>query len=519
MHWLGGVTGSLAMMSNLDAVYRSEARRDACEPPGSNVSWWRAVKTRLAHRLLLACAVMVAAALVSAWWSLHSLAEAELAAEHLADRSEEGLDLTAKLETVVRQKSFLADYLLSGDERLLAALQPHRQQFRDWIDAMGGFVRTEDERALLDEMRRGFASYTAASDDVVTLQRSGRTDDARQRFMTMAGAVEELLNDGQQLFALAAADMRDRRAAARQGTEDARRWMLWLTGIGALCSLAMTAALARSAARPLLRLVVRLGATEVGERVAIEGDELQTIESHVNALLRHVREQERALQQAEKLSELGEIASELAHETLNPVTGVTSMLQALRRTPLTPEQLNRELVDMERMLGRVATTIRRLMSYARPLEAHMHRVSVHMVVQRAAASARLAPGARQRLVEPKGIPAALEWTMDPDLIEQVLVNLLVNGCEASPPGARVEIAAEQTNGTLTLIVRDHGTGITPNHRERLFHPFFTTKPEGNGLGLAISRNIVREHGGLIDVRTPDDGGTAFHITLPWSELP
>jgi signal transduction histidine kinase len=462
---------------------------------------------------------MVAAALVSAWWSLHSLAEAELAAEHLADRSEQGLDLTAKLETVVRQKSFLADYLLSGDERLLAALQPHRQQFREWIDAMGGFVRTEDERALLDEMRRGFASYTAASDDVVTLQRSGRTDDARKRFMTMAGAVEELLNDGQQLFALAAADMRDRRAAARQATEDARRWMLWLTGIGALCSLAMTAALARSAARPLLRLVVRLGATEVGERVAIEGDELQTIESHVNALLRHVREQERALQQAEKLSELGEIASELAHETLNPVTGVTSMLQALRRTPLTPEQLNRELVDMERMLGRVATTIRRLMSYARPLEAHMHRVSVQVVVQRAAASARLAPGARERLVEPKGIPAALEWTMDPDLIEQVLVNLLVNGCEASPPGARVEIAAEQTNGTLTLVVRDHGTGITPNHRDRLFHPFFTTKPEGNGLGLAISRNIVREHGGLIDVRTPDDGGTAFHITLPWSELP
>jgi signal transduction histidine kinase len=477
------------------------------------------VKTRLAQRLLLACAVAVAAALLSTWWSLHSLANADRAAEHLASRSEEGLDLTAKLETVVREKSFLADYLLSGDEHLLAAIQPHRQQFREWIEAMGGFVRTDEERQLLDRMRQRFASYTTAADDVVRLEREGRSGDARQRFTIMAGDVEELLNDGQQLFALAAADMRDRRAAAQAEIEDARRLMLWLTGIGALVSLGMAAALTRSAARPLMRLVLRLGATGVGERVAIEADEVRTIEAHVNALLDHVRRQERALQQAEKLSELGEIASELAHETLNPVTGVSSMLQALRRTSLTPEQLNRELVDMERMLGRVARTVRRLMSYARPLEPHMHRVSVGAVVQRAVASARVAPGARDRVVDAAVAPADLTWTMDPDLIEQVLVNLLVNGCEASPPGSHVEIAAAAQNGTLGFLVRDHGSGIAPSHRERLFHPFFTTKPEGNGLGLAISRNIVREHGGSIDVQAPDTGGSVFRVTLPRVERP
>lgn len=475
------------------------------------------MKARLARRLLLACAVAVAAALVSTWWSLHSLAEAERAAEHLSDRSEQGLDLTAKLETVVREKSFLADYLLSGDERLLAALQPHRQQFREWIQAMGDFVRTDGERVLLEEMRRVYASYTAESDDVVRLQQNGRAADARQRFATMAGDVEHLLDDGQQLFTLAAADMRDRRAAAQEQIEHARRIMLWLTGIGALCSLALAAALARSVARPLHRMVLRLGATGVGERVAIEGDEVQTIEAHVNALLEHVRQQERALQQAEKLSELGEIASELAHETLNPVTGVTSMLQALRRTPLPPEQFNRELLDMERLLGRVATTIRRLMSYARPLEPHMHRVPVGIVLERAVASARLTPGAREREICTEPVPPDLEWTMDADLIEQVLVNLLVNGCEASPRGAQVEVGAAQTNGTLAFVVRDHGTGIDPTRRERLFHPFFTTKPDGNGLGLAVSRNIVREHGGQIDVLTPDSGGSVFRVLLPDSE--
>lgn len=476
------------------------------------------MKTRLAHRLLLACAVVVAAALGSTWWSLRSLKEAEDAAAHLADRSEQGLDLTARLETVVREKSFLADYLVSGDERLLDAVRPHRQQFRDWIDAMGDFVRTDEERRLLAEMRRRFAAYTAVSDEVVRLQRAGRADDAGQRFAAMAADVEALLTSGQQVFALAAADMRERRTVAQDEIERARRAMLWLTGIGGVCSLALAVALGRSAARPLLRMVVRLGATEVGEGVAIEGDELRTIEAHVNALLEHVRQQERALQQAEKLSELGEIASELAHETLNPVTGVTSMLQALRRAPLPPERLNRELVDMERMLGRVATTIRRLMSYARPLEPHLQRVSVETVVQRAVASVRMGARARTHPLRTDGVPPRLEWTMDPDLIEQVLINLLVNACEASPPGAPVDVGVEApAAGPLTLVVRDRGSGIARHHRERLFHPFFTTKPDGNGLGLAVSRNIVREHRGRIDVRDRTSGGSEFRVTLPRSE--
>lgn len=511
------MTGIDATPSSTDAL-RYSGVAAGCAPRTGSVSWRWAVKTRLAHRLLLACAVVVAAALGSTWWSLRSLKHAEDAADHLADRSEQGLNLTARLETVVREKSLLADALVSGDERLLPAIRPHRQEFSDWIDAMQGFVRTDSERRLLDDMRSRFASYTAASDEVARLQTSGQYDDARRRFAAMAGDVEAMLKSGQQVFALAAADMRERRAAAQDQIDDARRTIVWLTGIAGLCSLAMAVALARSASRPLLRMVVRLGAMEVGEGVAIEGDEVRTVEAHVNALLEHVRQQERALQQAEKLSELGEIASELAHETLNPVTGVTSMLQALRRAPLPPERLNRELVDMERMLGRVATTVRRLMSYARPLEPHMQQVSVEAVVQRAVSSVRMASRGREHVVRADAVSPTLEWTMDPDLIEQVLINLLTNACEASPPGAPVYVGVEAPpRESLTLVVRDRGSGIAPRHRDRLFHPFFTTKPDGNGLGLAVSRNIVREHRGRIDVRACTPGGTEFRVTLPRAE--
>ena len=112
----------------------------------------------------------------------------------------------------------------------------------------------------------------------------------------------------------------------------------------------------------------------------------------------------------------------------------------------------------------------------------------------------------------------LRWNMDPDLIEQVLVNLLVNGCEASPPGGRVALAASVDDDWLCLTVRDSGSGIAPTVRERLFRPVVTTKAHGNGLGLAVSRNIVREHGGQIDVTTEAARGSVFRVRLPnWTD--
>jgi two-component system sensor histidine kinase HydH len=191
------------------------------------------------------------------------------------------------------------------------------------------------------------------------------------------------------------------------------------------------------------------------------------------------------------------------------------MLQALRRTSLPKERLAQELADMERQLARIEDTVSRLTRYARPLEPHVRSVSVAALLEHAARAAATAPGARDRTISVQDSKLnGLEWPMDPDLMEQVLVNLLVNGCEASAPGASVELAAGAEHGRLCLTVRDRGPGIPASVRERLFHPFFTTKAHGNGLGLAVSRNIVQEHGGQIEASGADDGGTIFRVVLP-----
>jgi signal transduction histidine kinase len=473
------------------------------------------VRHGLAHRLMLGYAAVIAAVMFSAWWMQRSVGGAEQAAARLAERSIEGIELSSRLEALVDEKNRIAESLLRGSPDTGVAVQPHRREFATWLAAMRDFVRTDEEQAILDRLEADYAAYTAGFDELAHLDPAA----ARLQLVAMADDAERLLADGRLLARRAAEDMSARRAQAGIAIEAARSRVLWLTGLGGLLSLLLGFALSRYVTAPIYQLALRLGSSGVVDRIEVAGDELGTLAAHVGALLARVRDQERALQQAEKLSELGEIASEIAHETLNPLAGVKGMLQALRRTPLPPERLPRELLDMERELARVEGIVRRLVHYARPLEAQMRPVSVRRVVGEAVDAVEHAPAAQRHSIRILSVPRDVLWVMDPDLVRQVIVNLLVNGCEASPEGATVEIETVVVDGRLQLHVRDHGTGIKASDRERLFHPFFTTKRHGNGLGLAVSRNIVREHGGRIEAIDRAEGGTIFTVELPGREAP
>jgi len=459
-------------------------------------------------------AAVVAVLLLSTWWGYRSLAETEHAARQLSDLGVEVVRLTSSLQTIVQDKGRIADFLISKDREVLNGVRPHRNEFQTWLEQMSSFASTPAEQALLTAIRATYASYTAKADEVVRLQQSGLDDEADRLFGAMARDVERLLGDSQQLFALVEGDVQQQRLVTQRIFDEGEKTIAWITVGGALFSLVLGFILSRYAARPIYRLAVRLGSAGIVDEVAVAGDDIGAIEVRVSALLERVRQQERALQQAEKLSELGEIATEIAHETLNPVAGVKGMLQALRRTKMSQEDLSRELADMERQLDRVEGIVRRLMDYARPLEPHTRLVSVDDLMEDAVRSARA--GASTAGHEIRIAPPArrLEWMLDPDLIRQVLVNLITNGCEASPPGAAIELRAAVENGNLALVVEDHGSGIASASRERLFRPFFTTKPRGNGLGLAISRKIVREHGGQIEALPGAGAGSTFCIQLP-----
>ena len=105
-------------------------------------------------------------------------------------------------------------------------------------------------------------------------------------------------------------------------------------------------------------------------------------------------------------------------------------------------------------------------------------------------------------------------SVDPHLLTSVFANLIRNAVEASPPGAAVTIRTRLRDGLAEISVVDRGSGIDQEHREQIFNPFFTTKPEGVGLGLAIVARIVDAHSGSLDVESEPGRGSIFRLTLP-----
>jgi signal transduction histidine kinase len=105
-------------------------------------------------------------------------------------------------------------------------------------------------------------------------------------------------------------------------------------------------------------------------------------------------------------------------------------------------------------------------------------------------------------------------TADADQIQQVLLNLIQNAVQATPRGGNVTLRARQAGGGVEIEVEDTGSGIAPEHRAKIFDPFYTTRPKGTGLGLFVAHGIVQRHRGAIEVESEVGKGTRFRIQLP-----
>jgi len=225
--------------------------------------------------------------------------------------------------------------------------------------------------------------------------------------------------------------------------------------------------------------------------------------------LAHAREM--AMQAA--LAEIGESASLLAHEIKNPLTAVNLALRAV--ADRLGEDQRSVLEDLSGRLARLESTMRRTLSFARPLALQREPCEVRDLlddVTRLFEPELRAEGIQVEVECPSDLPRV---SADRARVEEVLQNLVRNAREALGEGGTLRIAAELDGRSNVLVsIEDDGPGIPPEIRSGLFKPFVTSKPGGTGLGLAIARKIVREHGGEMDVRRSELGGACFWIRLP-----
>jgi signal transduction histidine kinase len=307
-----------------------------------------------------------------------------------------------------------------------------------------------------------------------------------------------------------------------------RRTVLLVAAGGAvvICAV-LLAVLAVLVHRPLLELQEKIARLERGDlNVAVSfasrRDEIGELGRRFNETVRQLRETREELQRlhrtqmtrAEHLATLGELAAGLAHEIRNPLAGIAGVIEIIGRDLPANSSAREVLKDVEQEVRHIQKILNELLDYARPKPPQPRLADLNATAERAVLLARQQAASRPVEIEFRPANNADPVEHDPDAIQQVLLNLLLNALQAIEGRGKILVEVGAEGSYATVAVTDTGTGIPPQLLPNIFKPFYTTKSKGTGLGLSLARRIVEAHGGRIQVETETGRGSTFRVWLP-----
>jgi signal transduction histidine kinase len=481
-------------------------------------------------RLRLILVLMVPLTLVV---GVYGYVRVQQEAAALLDDNRRGLGFTAKALQIAVENA-LRDRQLSDASRLLSEVV----QYQEEIDRIRIFDRTlkplvvsnrlpigDDvpTEALSRALERAVSEgvyYTRGTTPVlyyvVPIRGRGEAPQAVMEVVQVATAVEARVAEAQ--------------------TDVWTRLGVLVVSIAVLTGLMLQRQVLRPVAR-LMEGIRRLGAGESAARLPVERrDELGRLAGAFNDMAAKLQaaqrelvaesertiELEAELRRVETLAVAGKLATGFAHEVGTPLNIISGRAEYLLGRLPDDDPARKDLIGIVDQIDRISGIIASLLDTLRPQKPELAAVRLSDVFDRLVPL--IAHAARRRDValdvETRAdLPALMA---DANQLQQVIINLLVNAIEASPPGGRVDVsssaAVREERAGIVIRVSDSGPGVAPELRAAVFQPFFTTKPrgQGTGLGLAICRDIVREHGGTIEVDDQGAGAT-FVVWLPAAE--
>ena len=216
-----------------------------------------------------------------------------------------------------------------------------------------------------------------------------------------------------------------------------------------------------------------------------------------------------------KLAALGRLTSGVAHEVKNPLNAMVLQLEILKsKLEGHVEQVKPQLEILSSEIRRLDRVVRTFLDFTRPVELHPTDTDIESLVREVftLAEPHAQKGNVQLLLEPNG--ALPPVRLDRDLIKQALLNLVLNGCQAMPSGGQLKVSPHSLPHGVELEITDQGVGIPPEARQKIFSLYFTTKPNGSGVGLAMAYRIIQLHNGSLDFSSEVNRGTTFRVSLP-----
>lgn len=298
----------------------------------------------------------------------------------------------------------------------------------------------------------------------------------------------------------------------------------------ALFSLLLIGTIASEATRRLVSPIMRLSTNmhAFANDLPIKPDaptlsaEVKKLQSTFQLMMKRVEvsredrlDSERRLLETQKLASIGEMAAGIGHELNNPLNNIISLAKLIRSSNSDNTELLEDIHSLREEAFRASRIVAGILNFAREVKPEIRQFdAIDWMLTCESRITDLA--AEGDIVINNAFPRAMRINGDPNQLEQVVINLLNNAIQASPPNSQIDVAIYQDAETSNILIQDQGPGFSDDIAKRIFEPFFTTKDvgEGSGLGLAISMGIVESHGGKLELANTTEGGCLARVTLP-----
>jgi len=302
------------------------------------------------------------------------------------------------------------------------------------------------------------------------------------------------------------------------------RYMLALISVFLLTICLMVYFIAR-ALRPLRDLSYSLAAVSSGQLRQVSTrratGEVRALEDTFNHMVDSLREKEMMetkLRQAQRLSALGNLAAGVAHDVRNPLNAIKLLSSHAMDTLDRDSPAEKPLRTIRAEVNRLEDIVSSFLSLAKERELVLEPCTVDSLLEECMRLFRQEAEARELRLIHELRAGEITLMLDPKQFTRAILNILLNALEACPPGGRVRLFSRRSDHACEIEIRDDGPGMPREVMDRVFDPYYTTKPGGTGLGLSITRGIVEEHGGSVELTCVEGQGCQVLITLPLEKM-
>jgi signal transduction histidine kinase len=396
------------------------------------------------------------------------------------------------------------------------------------VMGMGGRIETcfechHSPRGMerLNRLKRQTDKYKDALSRVLTIRANAARFAAEKDAAFRIG--EELIEQTGDMITFTTSRLGENTQRALSEIERTKYLLYALVALGPLVSALLGYSFISGLTRPvevLLESTRKLKGGDLDHRVSGLKDEFGEVAASFNEMAGSLKEQIQKMQRTEQMVVVGELAAGLAHEIKNPMAGIKVAMSVLSgEAYILPEDkavLQKVVAEITQLEG----LMKNFLNFAKPQKPRLEPVNVNQLLNTTLTfhlkhQAVGADGSGKiEIVKNFGeLPTILA---DPTQLQRVFLNLFLNALHAMPRGGElgVRTCLEADGKTIRVEVSDTGGGIREDLIDKVFQPFFTTKPKGTGLGLAISRQMIEQHDGAIAVANRPGGGALFTILLP-----